>query len=253
VIIIRRSIVAMVAVALMLAPTAIASPHDHTTYGPMAAPNGMGQPAWYTASEWNGMKPGQYGTTDWWITGAPADATPDLTRRSEIKVGTSQAAATLSAPGKKTQWKGWLKPVLGAAKNDGRSWHSLVQLHGPDTDGGWRYAQVALRVENGYWRLWGDDGSNVNAWSIPLMPYVDGYATYAMVTYRADAVQSLACVSLDPAGAEIGQQTWCHDAEAWDSQWVVWHSGLYRGSGSSTLQPTYEQRAYVKEPVVTIY
>lgn len=251
--IIRRSIVGMVAAALMLAPSVSASAQGHTTYGPMAAPNGVGQPAWYTASEWNGMKPKQFGTTDWWITGAPADATPALQRRSEIKVGASQAAATLSAPGKRTQWKGWLQPFLGPAMNDGRSWHSLIQLHGPDRDGGWRYAVAALRVENGYWHLGGGRGSNVTAWSIPLMPYVDGHAMYAVVTYRADAVRSVACVSLDPAGPAIGQQTWCHDAEPWDSQWVVWHSGLYRGSGSSTLQPTYEQRVYIKEPVVTVY
>jgi hypothetical protein len=255
-------ITALTAFMVILAPlTASAAA---ITYGPMAAPNGVGQAAWYRASEWNGAEPVQYGTTDWWITAAPADSTPDLKRRSEIKVGASQEAATLYGPGKKSQWKGYLKPVLGAAKNDGRSWHSLVQLHGPDTDGAWTYSQVALRVENGYWRLWGDDGSNANAWSIPLMPYTDDYATYAMITYRPEAAPTLSqvCVTLDPAwSVALGDPppvSACHWAESWGSQWLVWHSGLYRGSGNTPfdqggIQPTYEQHVFIKAPFVTVY
>jgi hypothetical protein len=233
----RHLLVAFIAL-MLVAPSAFA--HGHTIYGPMPAPNGVGMGAYYTASEWNGCKPGQYGTTDWWETCAPADATPDLKRRSEIKPGASQSV-------------GWLKADLGPAANDGRSWHSLVQLHGPDSDGAWRYSQVALRVERGYWRLWGDDGlSNASAWSIPLMPYVDDYATHAMITYRTDALRSRVCISLDPAGAATGLQTWCHDAEPWDSQWLIWHSGLYRGSGNTPhseggIQPTYRQGVLMKD------
>jgi hypothetical protein len=227
-----------------------------TLYGPKAAPNGQGDPAWYRASEWNSGEPTWYGSTDWWITSAPADSSPDLKRRSEIKFGASQAAVQLDTPGYKTQWKGYLKPVLGAAKNDGRSWHSLVQLHGPDTDGGYRFAQFALRVVNGYWQAWGDNNDGVTAWSQNLMPYVDDYATYATITYKAASAPSLGlvCITLDPAASSSGDpaaQSWCHSTASWDSQWLVWSSGLYRGSGSTPfdqggIQPTYEQHVFQK-------
>lgn len=257
----RHLLVALIALLLVGLAPITASAHGHTLYGPKAAPNGVGQAALYRASEWNGHEPTWYGSTDWWITGAPADATPALKRRSEFKPGTSWDAATITGPGKKTQWKGWLKPVLGPAADDGRSWHSLVQLHGPDTDGAWRFSQVALRVEFGNWVLWGDDGqSAASAWKQTLMPYVDDFAVYAMITYRPVAAPGLSqvCVSLDPAGAEIPQRSWCHWAESWDSQWLMWQGGLYRGSGNTPfeqggIQPTYEQRVYVKDARVTVY
>lgn len=250
----RHLLVALLALMLVATP-AVAS--TATLYGPKAAPNGVGQMAWYRASEWNGYEPTWYGSTDWWLTGAPADASPDLKRRSEFKSGTSQAAAQITGPGYKTQWKGWLKPVLGPAATDGRSWHSLVQLHGPDTDGAYRFSQVALRIVDGYWQLWGDNNDGT-AWSQNLMPYVDDFATYAMITYRPGATDGLVCLSLDPAGAAIPSRSWCHAAEAWDSQWLVWSSGLYRGSGNTPfdrggIQPTYEQRVYVKDARVTVY
>jgi len=258
----RHHLVAFLTLLLVALAPATASAHGHTLYGPKAAPNGVGQMAYYRASEWNSAEPTWYGSTDWWIVSAPADPTPDLKRRSEFKSGASLAATQIWGPGKKTQWKGWLKPVLGPAATDGRSWHSLVQLHGPDTDGAWRFSQVALRIVDGNWQLWGDDGSSVNAWKVTLMPYVDDYATYAMITYRPDAVASQVCVTLDPAwSAAAGDppaRSWCHWAEPWDSQWLTWQAGLYRGSGNTPfdqggIQPTYEQHVFVKAPYVTIY
>jgi hypothetical protein len=258
------SAIALIILMVVLAPLT-ASAHGHTLYGPKLAPNGVGQNALYRASEWNGAEPTWYGSTDWWIVSAPADPSPDLKRRSEFKVGTSWEAARYTGPGKKMQWKGYLKPVLGAAKNDGRSWHSLVQLHGPDAGtGAWTYSQVALRVEMGNWVLWGDDGSNVAAWKQTIMPYVDDYATYAMITYRAEAAPLLSqvCVTLDPAWSvakgDPPPVSVCHWAESWDSQWVDWQAGLYRGSGNTPfdqggIQPTYEQHVFVKAPFVTIY
>lgn len=260
----RKALFGVLTALLLLgvgfAPAPTAAPPTqsagHTIYGPAPACNGQGDPAWYRASEWNGSKPVCYGATDWWITAAPADSTPDLKRRSEIKFGASQAAVQLDTPGYKTQWKGYLKPVLGPAKNDGRSWHSLVQLHGPDTDGAWRFSQVALRVEFGNWVLWGDDGTGASAWKQTIMPYVDDYATYAMITYRAESAPALSqvCVTLNPAASSSGDPaavSLCHWAESWNSQWAVWHSGLYRGSGNTPfdqggIQPTYEQHVFQK-------
>lgn len=256
-----RALKALFAAALAVLLTAgVALAHGHTLYGPKNAPNGVGQNALYRASEWNGAEPTWYGSTDWWIVAAPADPSPDLKRRSEFKVGTSWDALRYTGPGLKTFWRGYLKPVLGAAKNDGRSWHSLVQLHGPDAGtGAWTFSQFALRVEFGNWVMWGDDGSNVAAWKQTIMPYVDDYATYATITYRAETAPTLSqvCVTLDPAwSAALGDPppvSACHWAEPWDSQWVDWQAGLYRGSGNTPfeqggIQPTYEQHVFVKKP-----
>ena len=256
----RRPLVVIITMLLAALAPATASAHQHTLYGPKAAPNGVGQPAYYRASEWNSAEPTWYGSTDWWIVSAPADPTPDLKRRSEFKSGASLEATKILGPGKKSQWKGWLKPVLGPAATDGRSWHSLAQLHGPDTDGAWRFAQAAIRVVNGQWQLWGDNNDGT-AWGVSVMPYVDDYAVYAMITYRPGVDSSLVCLTLDPAssnGVDPPAVSTCHWAEPWDSQWATWQTGLYRGSGNTPfeqggIQPTYEQHVFVKAPTVTIY
>jgi hypothetical protein len=212
-----------------------------TTYGPLAAPNGIGMGAWYTAQEWNGYRPTAAG--DWFKCGAPASTAPEARRRSEVKIGASQAAVQ-TACGMTTKWSGWIKPLLGAAATLARNWHCVLQLHGPDYDGAWRGAQPFICIRDGKWRL----EHGMAKWEpVDLMPFVNGEEVFVEVEATMSEIpeKGRIAVTLTPkTGAAVFVEVF---RPTWEHQWSVWHAGLYRGAGSSGTQPTYEQLVYLKD------
>lgn len=198
-----------------------------------------------------------------WVFELPATQWPTDRRRSEAWLIRPRGQRTYRA-GERAAFDLRIRGSLGDAAESQEDWQSLWQLHGP-TAGVWKGPAVALMVRQGSWFITGgtghpdhDDISRSYRWEQRLGPYRDGaqHRLRLAVALSPDVRRGTVDARLDDERPLRGYRplsaTGLAPGTMYPGQPVVTpRIGIYRGTLSGGLAPTYAQSVATSAVVIS--